>query len=73
MKIFFPLILILLSFNGFSQQRGDRSGQNQLERPQRAEKKRTILDDSTKIIYGMNTTMYMLKKIYLITIHYFKN
>lgn len=62
MKIFFPLILILLSFNGFSQQRGDRSGQNQLERPQRAEKKRTILDDSTKIIYGMNTTMYMLKK-----------
>lgn len=61
MKIYFSLLLILFSFYGFSQQRGGRSDESQTERPQRTEKTRTLLDDSTKTLYGMNTSMYMLK------------
>ena len=62
MKIKLSLFLIFFSFYGFSQQReNDRSGQNRTERPQKTEKKRTLLDDSTKTVYGMNTSKYMLK------------
>ena len=62
MKIKLSLFLIFFSFYGFSQQReNDRSGQTRTERPQKTEKKRTLLDDSTKTVYGMNTSKYMLK------------
>ncbi len=60
MKIYFSLFLIFFSFLGFSQQRGETTGQNQSGR-QKVEKTRTVLDDSTKTIYGMNTSKYMLK------------
>ena len=60
MKIYFSLFLIFFSFLGFSQQRGESTGQNQSGR-QKVEKTRTVLDDSTKTIYGMNTSKYMLK------------
>ena len=60
MKIYFSLFLIFFSFLGFSQQRGETTGQNQSGR-QKVEKTRTVLDDSTKTIYGMNTSKYILK------------
>ena len=60
MKIYFSLFLIFFSFLGFSQQRGETTGQNQSGR-QKVDKTRTVLDDSTKTIYGMNTSKYMLK------------
>jgi hypothetical protein len=62
MKIYFSLFLILFSFYGFSQQRGDRSDLNQTDRSQRTDKARTVLDDSTKTVYGMKTSKYMLKR-----------
>ena len=64
MKIYFSLFLILFSFHAFSQQRGGVAGQGQSGR-QNKENLRTVLDDSTKTIYGMKTTKYMLKNYIL--------
>ena len=61
MKIYFSLFLILFSFHAFSQQRGGVAGQGQSGR-QNKENLRTVLDDSTKTIYGMNTSRFMLKE-----------
>ena len=60
MKIYFSLFLILFSLHGFSQQRDQTSRQDK-PRKQKVEKSRTLLDDSTKTIYGMNTSRFMLK------------
>ena len=61
MKIYFSVILILFSLHGFSQQRGGNVGQGQSGR-QNKENLRTVLDDSTKTIYSMNTSKFMLKE-----------
>ena len=61
MKIYFSVILILFSLHGFSQQRGGNAGQGQSGR-QNKENLRTVLDDSTKTIYSMNTSKFMLKE-----------
>ena len=61
MKIYFSLFLILFSFHAFSQQRGGVAGQGQSGR-QNKENLRTVLDDSTKTIYSMNTSKFMLKE-----------
>ena len=61
MKIYFSVILIFFTLHGFSQQRGGNAGQGQSGR-QNKENLRTVLDDSTKTIYSMNTSKFMLKE-----------
>ena len=63
MRYLFIIIIFFSSFIGFSQQ--DTRGGNVQDRISNKENMRTLLDDSTKVIYGMKTTSYLLKDDYL--------
>ena len=63
MRYLFIIIIFFSSFIGFSQQ--DTRGGNVQDRINNKESMRTLLDDSTKVIYGMKTTSYLLKDDYL--------
>ena len=63
MRYLFIVIILFRSFIGFSQQ--DTRGGNVQDRISNKENMRTLLDDSTKVIYGMKTTSYLLKDDYL--------
>ena len=63
MRAYFSIILIFLSLQVMSQQRGQNINNRGSEN--KGEKSRTILDDSTKTIYGMTTSRYMSKDNFL--------
>tara|TARA_B110000014_G_scaffold189893_1_gene138691 strand:+ start:180 stop:440 length:261 start_codon:yes stop_codon:yes gene_type:complete len=63
MRAYFSIILIFLSIDVMSQQRGQNINNRGSENKE--EKSRTILDDSTKTIYGMTTSRYMSKDNFL--------
>ena len=63
MRYLFIIIIFFSSFISFSQQ--DTRGGNVQDRISNKENMRTLLDDSTKVIYGMKTTSYLLKDDYL--------
>ena len=64
MRTYFFIILIFSSIHTMSQQRGVQNLDNRGSE-NKGEKSRTILDDSTKTIYGMNTSTYMSKDNFL--------
>ena len=63
MRAYFSIILIFLSIELMSQQRGQNINNRGSENKE--EKSRTILDDSTKTIYGMTTSRYISKDNFL--------
>ena len=63
MRYLFIIIIFFSSFISFSQQ--DTRGGNVQDRISNKENMRTLLDDSTKVIYGMKTTSYLLNDDYL--------
>ena len=63
MRAYFSIILIFLSIEVMSQQRGQNINNRGSENKE--EKSRTILDDSTKTIYGMTTSRYISKDNFL--------
>ena len=65
MRTYFSIILIFMSLEVMSQQRGIQNTENRGSK-NKGEKLRTILDDSTKTIYGMNTSKYMSKDNFLL-------
>ena len=64
MRTYFSIILIFMSLEVMSQQRGVQNRES--SESKKVEKSRTILDDSTKTIYGMNTSKYMSKYNFLL-------
>ena len=70
MRTYFSIILIFMSLEVMSQQRGVQNIESRDSK--KVEKSRTILDDSTKTIYGMNTSKYMSKDNFLLGISYIK-
>ena len=64
MRAYFFIILIFSSIQVMSQQRGSQNINNRGSE-NKGEKSRTILDDSTKTIYGMTTSRYMSKNNFL--------
>ena len=64
MRTYFFIILIFSSIHTMSQQRGVQNLDNRGSE-NKGEKSRTILDDSTKTIYGMNTSTYISKDNFL--------
>ena len=64
MRTYFFIILIFSSIQVMSQQRGSQNINNRGSE-NKGEKSRTILDDSTKTIYGMTTSRYMSKNNFL--------
>ncbi len=65
MRVIFFLICFTSYSVIFSQQRGGNEALSGREGRERKENKRTVLDDSTKVIYGMKTTRYLLKNSYI--------
>tara|TARA_S200000501_G_C20867726_1_gene762770 strand:- start:3325 stop:5199 length:1875 start_codon:yes stop_codon:yes gene_type:complete len=64
MRILYILLFSVLAYKSFSQERGETNEKEvNLERL----KQRTILDDTTKIIYGMETTNYISKESFLLS------
>lgn len=64
MRAYFFIILIFSSIQVMSQQRGSQNINNRGSE-NKGEKSRTILDDSTKTVYGMTTSRYMSKNNFL--------
>lgn len=64
MRTYFFIILIFSSIQVMSQQRGSQNINNRGSE-NKGEKSRTILDDSTKTVYGMTTSRYMSKNNFL--------
>ena len=64
MRTYLFIILIFSSIQVMSQQRGSQNINNRGSE-NKGEKSRTILDDSTKTIYGMTTSRYMSKNNFL--------
>ena len=58
MRIIFIFLILICSFSSFAQEREENT---EKEVNQERLKQRTMLDDSTKIIYGMKTTSYIDK------------
>ncbi len=61
MKKFLALISFIVSFNSFSQEMG-QSSMEKNTKAQKNQNQRTILDDSSKVIYSLKTTKYLLKE-----------
>ena len=61
MKKFLALISFIISFNSFSQEMG-QSSMEKNSKAQINQNQRTILDDSSKVIYSLKTTKYLLKE-----------
>ena len=62
MRIIYIYLFSVLVYNSFGQEREET---NLKEVNQERLKQRTILDDTTKIIYGMGTTSYISKEDFL--------
>ena len=64
MRILYILLFSVLAYKSFGQERGET---NEKEVNLDRLKQRTILDDTTKIIYGMETTNYISKESFLLS------
>ena len=62
MRIIYIYLFSVLVYNSFGQEREES---NLKEVNEERLKQRTILDDTTKIIYGMGTTSYISKEDFL--------
>ena len=60
MKYLYFTILLFTSYNLISQE--NNRGNERDEKIKNKENMRTLLDDSSKVIYGMNTTSFILKE-----------
>ena len=61
MRKFLFIISFIISYNSYSQQIGEQTIDENPNPPQNNQSQRTILDDSSKVIYSLKTTKYLLK------------
>ena len=62
MRKFLFIISFIISYNSYSQQIGEQTINENPNPQQNNQIQRTILDDSSKVIYSLKTTKYLLKE-----------
>ena len=62
MRKFLFIISFIISYNSYSQQIGEQTINENPNPQQNNQSQRTILDDSSKVIYSLKTTKYLLKE-----------
>ena len=64
MRLLYTFLISILAFSSIAQ---ERDGTREKEVNQERLNQRTLLDDTTKIIYGMKTTSFISKENFLLS------
>ncbi len=64
MRLLHTFLILILAFSSIAQERGET---NEKEVNQERLNQRTLLDDTTKVIYGMKTTSFISKENFLLS------